>query len=465
MPYKTTFMKNTNSFLTIILVLLFTSNALAQSKVKLDGVAAVIGKNIVLDSDITKYKLELEQQGESIDKTSNCFILEQMMEQKLLAHHASIDTTLIADKSSVKPSVDRKMEYFLQQMGSEEAVLELYGFDDIDDLKDELTRIEIESTLIGQMRGKITSDVNVTPDEVRHYFNSLRMENELPEFPTEVKIAQIVLNVKPSEKEVNRIIAKLNGLKKEIEEGANMKMKAILHSDDPGVTQNGGMYAVTRKSQFIKEFKDMAFSLDEGEVSEPFVSDFGYHILKVEKIRGQQLDVRHILIQPQITQDEKQVVAQKLDSIKRLVDLGSMTFEDAVKKYSQDQKSNKNKGVILNPFTNESTFKLSGEQFMRAFPSLHSKIFNLKEGEMTAVFYDETREGEKMFKLVLLKEKSEGHKAEFDRDYVKIQALALAKKRQEALDKWIVENIDETYIKISDEYKDCEFTNNYKKKR
>ncbi len=465
MPYKTTLMKNTNTYITLGFIFLLGFIATAQTKVKLDGVAAVVGKNIVLDSDITKFKLELEQQGEPVEKTSDCYILEQMMEQKLLAHHASIDTTLIADESSVKPTVERKIEYFTQQTGSEEAVLKLYGFDSLEDLKEELTRIEIESTLIGQMRNKITADVNVTPDEVRHYFKSLKMENELPEFPTEVKLAQIVLNVKPSKEEIERIITKLNGLKKEIEAGANMKMKAILYSDDPGVTQNGGMYSVTRESQFIKEFKDMAFSLDEGEVSEPFKSDFGYHILKVEKIRGQQLDVRHILMQPKISETEKQVIATKLDSIKRLIDFDEMTFEDAVKKFSEDKKSNKNKGVILNPFTNESTFKLSGEQFMRAFPSLHSKVFNLKQGEMTDVFYDETREGEKMFKLVLLKEKSEGHKAEFDKDYVKIQALALSKKRQEALEKWIKDNIDETYIKISDQYKNCEFTNNYTKKR
>jgi peptidyl-prolyl cis-trans isomerase SurA len=356
------------------------------------------------------------------------------------------------------------MDYFKQQTGSEEAVLKLYCFDNIEDLEEEFTRIEIESTLIGQMQNKITSKVTVTPDEVRNYFKSLKMENELPEFPTEVKLAQIELKVKPSEEEINRVTAKLNELRLQILDGANMKMKAILYSDDPGVTENGGLYTVTRNSQFIKEFKDMAFSLDEGQVSEPFESDFGYHILKVEKIRGQQLDVRHILMQPKISQAEKEVIAQKLDSIKTEISKGNLSFEEAVLKYSQDKKSNKNKGVILNPYTNESTFKLSGEQFMRAFPSLHNKVYNLKEGDMSEVFYDETREGEKMFKLVLLKEKSESHVADFQRDYVKIQALALSKKRQDAMNSWVKNNIDDTYIKIADEYKTCEFRNNYKKK-
>jgi peptidyl-prolyl cis-trans isomerase SurA len=452
-----------NKYLIIVFSLFVAINSsYGQKKIKIDGVVAVVGKNIVLDSDIEKYKLEIEQSGESAAKISNCEILEQMMEQKLLAHHAVIDS-LVATEASVKPMVDRKMQYFEQQLGSLEKVVDLYGFDNVDDLTKELTRIEIENSLIGQMQQQITADVTVTPEEVRNYFNSLKKQNELPEFTTEVKLAQIVLNVSPSDEEVKRIKDKLLEIKKDIENGASMKMKAILYSDDPGVTQNGGLYTITRESQFVKEFKDAAFSLDEGQVSEPFKSPFGYHIVKVEKVKGQQLDVRHVLIQPKVTDEEKKLIEQKLDSIRSEILKGNITFEEAVKKYSEDKVTSKNKGIILNPFTNESTFRLSGEQFMRTFPSLHSKVFNLKEGEMTDVFYDETREGEKMYKLVLLKEKIDGHVAEFAKDYVKIQNLALAKKRQETIEKWINEKINDTYIKIGEDYKNCEFKNNYKK--
>lgn len=451
-----------NKHLIIVISLFIGLNAFAQKKIKIDGVAAVVGKNIVLNSDIQKYKLELEQSGESADKISDCEILEQMMQQKLLAHHAVIDS-LVATEESVKPMVARKLQYFEQQLGSVDKVVDLYGFDNVDDLTKELTRIEIETSLISQMQQQITSDVSVTPEEVRNYYNSLKKQNELPEFTTEIKLAQIVLNASPSKEEVKRVKEKLLQLKKEIEDGASMKMKAILYSDDPGVVQNGGLYTITRESQFVKEFKDAAFSLDEGQVSEPFKSQFGYHIVKVEKVKGQQIDVRHILIQPKVTDEEKEVVKQKLDSIRSEISKGNLSFEEAVKKYSEDKATNKNKGVILNPFTNESTFRLSGEQFMRAFPSLHSKVFNLKQGEMTDVFYDETREGEKMFKLVLVKEKIDGHVADFAKDYVKIQNLALAKKREETLEDWISEKINDTYIKISDDYKDCTFKNNYKK--
>jgi peptidyl-prolyl cis-trans isomerase SurA len=447
----------------IIIVTIIAKETIAQERIKLDGVVAVVGKNIVLHSDIDKYKLELEQSSEKIADLNSCQILEKMMEQKLLAHHAVVDS-LEANEKSVLPMVERKIDYFTQQLGSVEKVFELYGFDNLEDLNKELTRIEIESSLIQQMRQKITEKVDITPEEVRNYFYSLKDQNELPEFTTEIKLAQIVLNVSASDNEIERIKTKLLKIKDEVEEGANMKMKAILYSDDPGVTQNGGLYTITRESQFVKEFKDAAFSLDEGQVSEPFKSDFGYHIVKVEKIKGQTLDVRHVLMQPKISIEEKNIVKKKLDSIRSAISKGEMTFEEAVVKYSTDKKSSKNKGIIINPFSNESSFRISGEQFMRAFPSLHSKVFNLKQAEMTEVFYDETREGEKMFKLVLMKEKMEGHKAELAKDYVKIQNLAIAKKRQETVDKWMKDKVSDTYIKISDNYKNCQFTTNFLKK-
>lgn len=457
-------MKNIN--LRKYLFLLLTISGLSvfsQQRIKVDGVIAVIGKHIVLQSDIQKFKIELEQSGENVSAISDCEIMEQMMQQKLLAHHAEVDS-LEATPESVKSTVDRKLDYFKQQVKSVDELPTIWGFDTMEELEEELTRIEIEQSLIGQMQQKITEDVSVTPDEVRNYFNSLKESNNLPEFATEVKLSQIVLNVNPSTLEVERVINELSKLKTEIEGGANMKMKAILYSDDPGVSQNGGLYTITRDAQFIKEFKDAAFSLDEGQVSEPFESIYGYHIVKVEKIRGQEIDVRHILIQPKISDMEKLLIQQKMDSIKGEIASGRLNFEDAVKMYSQDKQTNKNKGIIINPYTNETTFKISGEQFMRAFPNLHSRVFNLNQGEMSEVFYDEDMEANKMFKLVLMKEKIEAHTADFSIDYVKIQNLALAKKRQEIIEKWISEKVMDTYIKIDDQYKDCNFSVNFQKK-
>ncbi len=451
-------MKTTNI---LIVLLLLSNHFFAQERIKVDGVVAVVGKHIVLQSDIDKYKFELEQSGEKIEN-SDCKVLERIMQQKLLAHHAEVDSIIVTE-AEVTGTVSRKIDYFKQQLGGEEQMLAFYGFSNIEDLTEELIRIEKEQSMITQMQQRITANVTVTPDEVRNYYKSLEESSSLPEFPTEVKMAQIVLNIEPSEEEVERIISELKVLKKEIQEGANMKMKALINSDDPAVTQNGGLYTLTRESQFIKEFKDAAFSLDEGQVSEPFKSMFGYHIVKVEKVKGKELDVRHILMRPKVTEIEKLKVRVKLDSIKNEINAGKLTFEEAVVKFSEDSGTNKNNGLITNPYTQESNFVLSSEEFMQLFPDLHGKVFNLNQGEMTDVFYDEDREGTMMYKLILLKEKNEGHQADFSKDYVKIQNFALMKKKNEVLDDWIDEKVVDTYIKIDDVYKNCDFEINYLK--
>ena len=456
-------MRNINKIITVLLVLV-ALHVQAQKRVKVDGVAAVVGEFIILDSDIDKFRLEMSQENEDSSKLSDCEILNTVLEQKLLAHYAEIDTTLVVNEDKVKDEVKQKLSYLKQQLGGEKALLKFYGFDNEEDIEEEMVKVQKENDLIGMMQNKVLSDVQVTPEEVNNFYESLKAENKLPEFPTEIKIAQIVKHVNPSEEEVERVIKLLRKLKKEIEEGANMKLKAIRYSDDPAVTQNGGMYKITRNSPFIKEFKEMAFSLDEGEVSDPFKTDFGYHILKVEKIHGQELQVRHILIQPEIKLEEKEAVRQKLDSIKHKIEAGELSFEEAVKKYSDDKETKMNGGILMNPFTGESTFKLSGEELMQAFPAVHSHVYNLEKGQLSDVFYDETREGEKMYKLLLMKDKSEAHTADIKRDYIKIQKLALKKKKAEAMDEWMKEHVKDAFIKIDEKYRNCEFKYNYLKK-
>jgi peptidyl-prolyl cis-trans isomerase SurA len=385
-------------------------------------------------------------------------MLEQIMNRKLLAHHAVIDSVLV-NEAEVSAQVQRKTDYFTQQLGSVEKMLELYGFENVKDLKDELHRVEKESLLIQKMQQKLTADIDITPEEVKRYFNSLKDENNLPEIGAEIEISQIILNVKPSKEETKRVIARLKEIKKEVEEGANFKMKAILYSDDPGVTQNSGFYTIERNSPFVKEFKEAAFSMDEGEISEPFKSDFGYHILIVEKVKGKERDVRHILMQPKADDDANAIVKDSLvkyrDDILKL----KITFEEAVLKYSEDKNTRQSKGILMNPVSGDTHFDLT-----RMDPELYAKVSNLKEGEISNVFYEETRQGKKMFKFILLKSKTEAHTADIAMDYVKIQDLALQKKKTEAIDKWASEKINETYIKINEVYSNCEFESNWAKK-
>jgi peptidyl-prolyl cis-trans isomerase SurA len=453
MPFKIKVIKFISS---LLLAVFFIQNTTAQ-KIKIDAVGVVVGKNIVLDSDIEKFKLELENNSEGKIKISDCEMLEQLMLQKLLAHHAVVDSIVVSD-AEVNSQVERNIQFFSQEYGSVEKVVEAYGFNDIEDLKTELFGIEKENSLIQKEQGQITENIDVTPEEIRIYFNSLKEKGELPEFPAEIQIAQLVLNAEASPEEINRILKKLNQLKKEIEEGSSFKMKAIINSNDPGVTNNGGRYTIDKNSTFIKEFKETAFSLDVNQVSEPIKSQFGYHIIQLHEIRGETRIASHILLQPEIPQEKLEKTKELLVKIVAQIKSGEVTFEEAVRRYSQDTDTRINGGLIVNPYSGESTFDLT-----RMDPALYARVNNLQKNEMSDVFYDEDRSGKKMYKVMIMKDRTNTHEADMVDDYVKVQNLALQKKKQETIAKWSKEKIGDTYIKISSEYQKCNFDKNWTK--
>ena len=453
MPFKIRFIKFISSTL---FILLFNQIIIAQ-KVKIDAVGVVVGKNIVLDSDIEKFKLELENSSEGKIKISDCEMLEQLMLQKLLAHHAVVDSIIVSD-AEVNEQVERNIQFFSQEYGSIEKVVEAYGFNDLEDLKKELFGIEKENSLIQKEQRQITENIDVTPEEIRIYFNGLEEKGELPEFPAEIQIAQLVLNAEATQEELDRVVNKLLKIKKEVEAGSSFKMKAIINSNDPGVTDNGGRYVIDKNSTFIKEFKETAFSLDVNQVSEPIKSKFGYHIIQLNQIRGETRVASHILIQPEIPQEKLDETKEKLEKIKKDIDTGVITFDEAVKKYSEDKDTKNNGGLIVNPYSGESTFDLT-----RMDPALYARVNNLQKGEMSDVFYDEEREGKKMYKVMIMKDRTNTHVADMVDDYVKVQNLALQKKKQETIAKWSREKIGDTYIKISEEFRKCTFDKNWTK--
>ncbi len=448
---------------TIFLLVITSLQSMAQKRVKIDGVAAVVGKNIVLYSEVTAAKLQLDQENEGKSNISECTILEKIMNDKLLAHHAVIDSIEVND-AAINSEVDRKIEYFKKQLGTKEKMLDFFGFSNLSDIKKELFNVEKEGQLIKQMQAKITSGTDVTPEEVTSYFNSLKEANSVPEFGTEIELGQIVMEAKPDEKENKAVIEKLNKIKADIENGGNFRMKAIIYSQDPAAAKSGvgagGLYTgITKETQFVKEFKEVAFSLEEGEISEPFKTQFGYHILRVDKIKGKERDIRHILIQTEISDETLEKVKDSLTKVRNDILTNKITFEDAVKKYSSDKDTNKNKGILINPMTNDTHFDLTNMD-----PAIYARISNLKEGELSDVFYDETREGKKMYKIMLVKSKIEAHTADLNKDYVKIKRLALHKKRKELIQKWTKDKIKDTYIKIHNQYKNCTFEYNWLKK-
>lgn len=455
MQYKTKILKNIKNVSVLFFAMLAVS--LQAQKNKIDGVDVVIGKNVVLSSDIAKFKLDIEQRSEGKIKISDCEMLERLMLQKLLSHHAVVDSVVVTE-AEVNSSVNRNVAYFTQQFGGTDKMVKAYGFNDLDDLRKELFQIEKENALVRKEQDKINEGIDITPEEVRIYYNGLKVQNELPEFQAEIEMSQLVINAEPTKEEHDRIIKKLTEIKKELEAGASFRMKAILNSDDPSVVQNGGRMEVTKESQFIKEFKEVAFSLDVGEISDPFKTAFGYHIIQLHEVKGKARVLSHILMTPEILDAKVQDAKRRIDSIRTIILAKKITFEEAVAKYSEDEDTNKNGGIIINPFTNESRFDLT-----RMDPSLYARVINTKKGELTEPFYEETREGKKMYKIIFMKDRTLTHKADLINDYVKIQKLALEKKKEENIAKWSKEKIFDTYIKISDKYNKCKFEKNWRK--
>ncbi|WP_369048941.1 peptidylprolyl isomerase [Tenacibaculum sp. UWU-22] len=454
MQLKINILKN----IKIVTFLFFIGSlSIKAQKQKIDGVAVVVGKNIVLNSDIDKFKQEVEFRSEGKIKISDCEMLEQLMEQKLLAHHAVIDSVSVT-QSEIDNRVNRSVQYFTQQYGSVDKVVKTYGFNNIEDLKKELAKVQKENILIEKEQQKITEKIDVTPEEVRIYYNGLKEKNELPEFPAEIELEQLVLNAEPTKEEETRVINKLKEIKKQVEEGESFKLKAIINSDDPAVSQNGGQYTINKDSQFIKEFKEVAFSLDPGQISEPFKSAFGYHIIQLDKIKGKERVVSHILMQPEISDSTLAEKKQEIEKIRKDIVDGKITFEQAVAKYSEDSDTKNNGGLIINPLTGETKFDLT-----RMPPDLYARINDLQKGQITDVFYDETREGKKMYKIIIMKDRTNTHKADFIKDYVRIKDLALQKKKEEEIARWSKEKIVDTYIKIHSDYKKCTFQKNWKK--
>ena len=380
------------------------------------------------------------------------------MEDKLYAHHAIQDSLEISIEE-IYSTVDQIVENFTQQLGTIEKVLDFYNKEDESSFRQEIFEINKIQKLSMLMQQKIVEDIEVTPEEVRIFFDNIPQQ-ELPVFGTELEISQIVIEPKVSDKERDRIINQLSTFREDIlERGSSFASKAILYSQDPGSRSSGGKYTLHRKRpRMVKEFRDEAFSLEEGEISQPFKTDFGWHILQVDKIRGQEVDIRHILLTPKIEANQLRDAKKKLDSIrKRLID-NEINFKDAALAYSDEKETKFNGGILINPQTGDTRFELTNLD-----PTLYSQIRNLEDEELSQPLIEEDRSGLKKYKILKVSNRYDEHVANYSLDYSKIKSLALKEKQLKVIQKWMDEKIESTYVNVNRESKLCSFTNNWVK--
>ena len=449
---------NKTKILSVLALLLLTTPLWAQSeRKKVDGVAAVVGDYLILESDIDKAYIDLKQQEVDTKNITRCQMLGKLMEDKLYAHQAVQDSVKLTD-AEVREQVNQRIEYLTAQLGGDiKKLLEFYKKDDEQSMREELFTLFKVNTLAQRMRQQIVKDVEVTPEEVRNFFNAIPAD-ERPHFGTELEIAQIVVNPVAPPSAVQKVIDLLNDIKKDVEEnGMSFATKAILYSQDRAT--GGQLLTFNRNSAFDKAFKDVAFTLREGEISKPFESSFGWHIIQMDKIRGKEVSVRHILIMPDIPQEALDEAKEKIAKIRDRIVNKELTFDEAARNFSDEKETRNDGGQLINPEDLSSRFELT-----RIEPSLYARISDLKDDEVSVPFLDEDRTGKKSYRIYKITNRIEEHQADFTKDYVKIQDLALKEKQLKAIAKWMKEHIEKTYIAINDEYRNCKFENNWLKK-
>ncbi|WP_370443833.1 peptidylprolyl isomerase [Aquimarina sp. AU474] len=425
---------------------------------KIDGVAAVIGESVILDSDIDIAYQQLVSEGVSTADVSRCELAGSLFENKLYAHHAVQDSIEVRD-AEVNSMVDQQLSYMTNELGTVEKVLRFYKKDNIENFKKELFEINKANRLSELMRTKIIEDIEITPEEVREFFDEIP-EGDRPLFGTEVELAQIVIEPKISEEEEQKVVDRLSQFREDIvEKGSSFATKAVLYSQDPGSKSTGGKYTLDRQSSFAKEFKDIAFSLQEEEVSEPFKTDFGWHIVKVDRIRGEQVDVRHILLTPEVTRQSVEQAKKLIDSLRRNIVSGTIKFKEAARQFSDEKATREDGGQLLNPTTGDTRFELT-----KIDPILYDQVSKLKTDEVSLVIPDQDRQGKKKYKLITVLDRYDEHIADYSKDYLKIQELALRKKQIDAIRKWQSEKIIDTYVKINGDFRNCEYSGNWLKK-
>lgn len=440
-----------------------TEIKLTGNRIKADGVSAVVGDFIILDSEVNRRKAQIKAAGGNLGDITDCELFGSVLEEKLYAHQA-IQDSIVINELQIRSQIDQQMQGILGEFdGSMTKLLDFYKKDSEEALREEIYEINKNQSLASQMRDKVISEVEITPEEVRQFFNELKSsENGLPTFGTELQISNIVVIPEITEESKNATIEKLKGFKKDVEDnGASFTTKVLFFTEDTGSKATGGLYTLNRKRpRMVKEFRDVAFSLQEGQISDPFKSIFGYHIILLEKIRGQEYDVRHILIRPEITPDAIEAAQKKINDIRVKILEGSVTFTEAAKEFSDEKETKNEGGRMINPITQDFNFELTKME-----PDVYAQVQDLKDNEVSPVIQDGDRENPIKFKLMMVTDRINDHKADFAKDYLKIKKLALQDKHFDAITKWQKETIESTFVKINGEYRDCEFTGNWLKNR
>jgi len=436
----------------IIAIALFTLTVSGvNSQQIIDKVVAVIGDKAILKSEIESQKLQATQQGVKVDENTSCLIMEEMMFQSLLLHQAEIDSVEVTEEM-VTAELEQRIQYFANQMPGGVADLEKFYDKSIEEIKEEFfTQIE-DRMKSQQMQEKITSEVSVSPKDVRSFFNSFPADS-IPFINSKISVAQITIEPEVNAKEKLLIKKKLTEIRDQIiNQELTFAIAAEYKSEDPGSKKKQGDFGWVTRGDFVPEFDAVAFRIPIGEISQVFESPFGYHILVINERRGEQYSGAHILLQFKVSDSQMSKSKNTLNQIVKDIEAGEITWEKAVLKYSDDDNSKGSRGIIYNQSTGSMYWDMK-----EIDPQLFKGIDDLIEGEISVPIYYETMNGN-AYRIVKLMKRTEPHKANLSDDYQMIQNFALSKKKAEETESWVNRKLNDIYIRIDTDYQQCDFT-------
>ena len=438
-----------NKIIQVVLISFCILNVSAQS---IDKVEAIIGDEIVLTSDIESQYLQFLSQGNIKSNIIKCEIIEDLLFQKLLVNQAKIDSVIISDED-IEGEIKKRLDYFELQLGSIEKVEEYFNKSK-SEIELELGKVIKDQFLAQKVQTSITSNLHITPSEVKDFFNNQDI-SQLPVVPSKVEVSQIVIKPEITIAQRDKLREKLNSFRTRVYNGEDFKMLATLYSDDPGSAAKGGELGFVNRGDLVPEFERAAFRLKEGEISEVVESQFGFHIVQLIERRGDQINVRHILLKPKVSSTSLFNTKLKIESIEKEIRDGEITFEDAIVKYSDDDSRN-NGGLLINPNTMSTMHTIEDMG-----PALRFVVGDLNIDEISSPSVFQLPDESKAYRILKLNKRIDTHTANLVDDFLMIKDFVVNIKKQEKLMNWIDKTIAKTYIKINDDISNCIYKNKW----
>jgi len=435
--------------LTYIIIGALMSVHIAAQPLIIDRVVGVVGDFNVLQSDIEQQYLQMKMSGMYMIPEARCLIFNQFVEQKLLMAQAKIDSVEVGP-DMVEMQMEARLDYFIAQFGDQEE-MESYFNKSIFDIKDDLREAIKEQMVTDEVRQSIIADVTTTPSDVKSYYRSLHKDS-VPYINTEVELSQLVAYPRYSEEAIFEVKERMLELKKRVQEGEDFGTLAILYSEGPSASRRGELGFMMR-GELDKAYATEAWTLNPGQVSKIVESSFGYHIIQMVERRGDRANTRHILMNPKADANAKQNAIHKLDSLKKFIDLDSISFDMAAKRFSEDRNTSVNGGLIVNPETLAATFELD-----QLDTKDYYMVRNMEVGDLSEPFESTDHKGKACYKVLYLKSRTEPHRANLKQDYLLLQNMALGYKNNEVMKAWYAEKKESTYIRVDHSFKHCDIS-------